>query len=382
MSSPKARLPWIDNLRTLVILLVVSMHACVTYSHVGDWYVKAEHVPSLPEKLVFVMWQAHLQSFFMGLLFFVSGYFAHGSFERHGPARFLRERSVRLGLPTLLYMLVIHPFILLGLNPWHADFPRVDAYYAHYLGTGRFLSSSGPLWFAFALLIFCAVLVVWRRMRPAAGGGSPSGAAAAPGVARLWMFGLGLAGTTFLVRLVQPLGTNVLNFQLGYFVQYIAAFAAGVAAARTGWLLPLAASAQARRAGWVTLVAGPLLLLVLFAALVKIPVAGDPQNGGWHWQALALAFWEQLTGLGLSLGLLALFSHRLNRDGPVLRWLADRSFAVYVLHAPVLVALMMAFRSLPQVPLVLAALMTLTGLAISYALADLARRVPGLRAIL
>ena len=123
MSSAPARLPWIDHLRTLVILLVVSMHACVTYSHVGDWYVMAERVPSLPEKLVFIFWQAHLQSFFMGLLFFISGYFAHGALGRHGPGRFLRERAVRLGLPTLLYMLVIHPFILLGLNPWHADFP-------------------------------------------------------------------------------------------------------------------------------------------------------------------------------------------------------------------------------------------------------------------
>lgn len=379
MSSAPARLPWIDHLRTLVILLVVSMHACVTYSHVGDWYVMAERVPSLPEKLVFIFWQAHLQSFFMGLLFFISGYFAHGALGRHGPGRFLRERAVRLGLPTLLYMLVIHPFILLGLNPWHADFPPFAEFYVRYLLTGRFLGSSGPLWFAFALLIFCVVLVVWRRVRPA---GATAGNAAVPGAAQLWRFGLLLAVGTFAMRLCQPLGTNVLNFQLGYFVQYVAAFAAGVAAARSGWLLPLSASATARRAGRLALVGGPVLLLVLVVALIKHPVGGDPQNGGWHWQALALAGWEQLTGLGLSLGLLALFARRFNRDGPVLRWLADRSFAVYVLHPPVLIALMMAYRALPQVPLALAVLLTLTGLAASYALADLARRVPGLRAIL
>jgi fucose 4-O-acetylase-like acetyltransferase len=385
MSSPKLRLPWIDNLRTLVILLVVSMHACVTYSHVGDWYVTAEKVPTLPEKLIFVLWQAHLQSFFMGLLFFVSGCFVHGALERRGPAAFVRERCVRLGLPALFYMLVIHPFILLGLNPWHADFPPFGAYYARYLTTGRFLGSSGPLWFAFALLIFCAVLATWRKVRPVAGESTPdSGATVAPGAGTLWALGLLLGGATFVMRLVQPLGTNVLNFQLGYFVQYIAAFAAGVAAARMGWLLPLAASPQARRAGGVALVAGPLLLLALFVALVKFPAAGDPppHQGGWHWQSLALSFWEQLTGLGLALGLLAYFSRRMNRESPVSRWLADRSFGVYLLHAPVLVALMMAFRSLPQNPLPLAGLLTVTGLVVSFALADLARRVPGLRAIL
>ena len=82
------------------------------------------------------------------------------------------------------------------------------------------------------------------------------------------------------------------------------------------------------------------------------------------------------------LGALALFSRRLNADTPVGRWLGDRAFAVYVLHAPVLVALAMLFRKLPYHLYGLMALLTLIGLAISYVFADLARRIPGLRAIL
>jgi hypothetical protein len=112
MSSPAPRLAWIDNLRTLVILLVVNMHACVTYSHVGGWYLKEAPEPPMAVKVVFVFRQGHLQAFFMGLLFFLSGVFAHRSFERRGPGPFLRERCIRLGLPSLLYMLVIQPFIL------------------------------------------------------------------------------------------------------------------------------------------------------------------------------------------------------------------------------------------------------------------------------
>ncbi len=72
MPLPSSRLPWIDHLRTLVILLVVNMHASVTYSHVGDWYVKSVQEPTLNAKIPFILWQALLQSFFMGLLFFVS----------------------------------------------------------------------------------------------------------------------------------------------------------------------------------------------------------------------------------------------------------------------------------------------------------------------
>jgi len=384
------RLPWIDHLRTLVILLVVNVHAGVTYSHVGDWYVKIPPEPTLAAKVPFLVWQGHLQSFFMGLLFFISAYFAHGSLVRRGPARFVRERLIRLGLPSLLYMLVLHPFILLALNPWHAKFgPPVD-YYIKYVSSGRFLGSSGPLWFAVTLLLFCLVLAAWRGVRsPLPDNGpahatdstlSPTGSAV-PSAGFLWLFALALGLGSFAVRLVQPIGTNVLNLQLCFFVQYVAFFVAGLHSAQHGWLLPLASSSRARTAGWLALMGGPVVMLGLMAAGGTSGGLGV-FFGGWHWQALGLAVWEQCAGVGLSLGLLALFSRKLDFDRPWLRWLADRSFGVYVLHAPVLVALTMLYRGLPHNIYALTALLTLTGLIASYVLTDLARRVPGLRAIL
>lgn len=378
-SSASARLPWIDHLRTFAIFLVVVTHSCVTYSHVGSWYVMSEHEPSLYGKLPFIVVEGMNQSFFMGLLFFLAAYFAHGSLARRGAGSFVRERLFRLGMPTLLFMLAIHPFILLGLNPWHTHFPPVATFYAHYLRTGEFVGSSGPLWFAFALLIFCLVLAAWRSVVPV-----PTDAAlalAAPPAPRaIWLFAALLGLATFLVRQVQPLGTSVLNMQLAYFPQYLAAFALGLDAARRKWLVPLAATPHARRAGLVALIAGPISLLVLLI----VGVRGGPHifDGGLHWQAFGLALWEQLTGIGLSLGLLSLFSRRLNVETPPLRWLADRSFGVYVLHTPLLVALYMLFRTLPQAPLALAALMIVSGWLGSYLLADLAKRLPGLRSIL
>jgi peptidoglycan/LPS O-acetylase OafA/YrhL len=378
------RLPWIDHLRTAAIVLVVNMHACVTYSHVGDWYMMADPEPTMAAKVPFIVWQGMLQSFFMGLLFFVSAYFAAGSLARRGPGGFVRERLVRLGLPALFYMLVIHPFILLGLNPWNHDFGPSAAFYARYLTTGRFLGSSGPLWFAVALLLFCLGLAAWEsalgssRSTPApaaAPDATPPSGKLLLGVALL--LGLG----SFAVRLVQPIGTNVLNLQLCFFVQYIAWFLAGLHAARHGWLVTLAASPQARIAGWLALIGGPLAMLALLAVGAKNATV-EVFFGGAHRQAFGLAVWEQLTGLGLALGALALFSRRFNIESRPLRWLANRSFGVYVLHAPVLVALAMFFRALPYHLYGLVVLLTTAGLVASYVLADLARRVPGLRAIL
>ena len=82
--NPRSRMDWVDNLRTAMIVLVVNMHACVTYSHVGGWFITLAPEPSLPEKIPFILWQAHLQSFFMGLLFFIASYFAEKSIVKKG----------------------------------------------------------------------------------------------------------------------------------------------------------------------------------------------------------------------------------------------------------------------------------------------------------
>ena len=62
--------------------------------------------------------------------------------------------------------------------------------------------------------------------------------------------------------------------------------------------------------------------------------------------------------------------------------MSDRAFAVYVLHPPVLVALTVLMRGLAHSLIANVVLLTLTGLAASYVVADVARRIPGLRAIL
>lgn len=380
----KSRVAWIDNLRTLMILLVVNMHACVTFSHVGSWYRMEEPEPAMPIKIAFVFWQGHLQAFFMGLLFFLAGVFAHRSLVRRGPLPFLRERARRLGLPALLFMLLIHPFMLYVLlgRPHVPDRPSLGVLYGRYLTSGRVLSGSGPMWFALALLLFCATLACIRVVRPVK---APSATSHSDGPRNgsLIAFGVVLVGTTFLVRLVQPIGTNLFNFQLCFFPQYIAAFFVGVAAGAHGWLESLALSKRARVAGWLGLIGGPVLLAMVAWLGGPPPEHGpSPYDGGWNWQAFGLAAWEQLMGLCLSLGLLAWFYHHANASGRVAAWLSDRAFAVYVLHAPVLVALTPLIRPVAVNPFTGAAVLTVAGLVGSFLVADAAKRLPGLREIL
>jgi hypothetical protein len=281
-------------------------------------------------------------------------------------------------------MLVLQPFMLYVLlgYPHVPDRPSLAVIYSRYLTSGNVLSGSGPMWFALALLLFCAVLAGVRAWKPAKPATAHSPRPAPSGVA-LAVFGAGLVLSTFLVRVSQPFGTAVLNFQLCFFAQYIAAFVVGVAAGRNGWLEALAATRRARIAGWLGVVGGPGLLgLVLWLGGPPPESGTNSYFGGWNVRALALATWEQLAGLGIALGLIAWFHRRGNSDGRVARWLSDRAFAVYVLHAPVLVALTPLLRPLVGNPFAGAALLTATGLPASFAVADLARRLPGLRRIL
>jgi len=333
---------------------------------------------------VFILWQAHLQAFFMGLLFFLAGVFAHHSLERRGPWPFLRERGRRLGLPSLLFMLLIQPFmvhVLLGL-PQIPDRPSLAVLYERYLTSGRVLRGNGPMWFALALLFFSVALAVLRAWKPARTAATRP-PAIAPNGAGLIKFGVALVSGTFLVRMVQPLGTDVLNFQLCFFPQYIAAFIVGVAAGKHGWLETLATSRCARVAGWLGAIGGPLVLATIAIVGGPPPETGpNPYAGGWNVRAFLLAAWEQFAGLGIALELMTWFHRRWNTFGRVAAWLSDRSFAVYMFHAPVLVALTPVIRPAAVNPFVGAALLTLAGLIASFFVADLAKRVPGLRQIL
>lgn len=334
------------------------------------------------EKLPFILWQGHLQAFFMGLLFFLAGTFADRSLRRQGTGRFVRERLFRLGIPALLYLFIIHPLVVYGIlgHPQVPDRPSLAMLYLKYIHSGRVLHGSGPLWFALALLFFSLGFAGWRKLRPMTDGNA---AAPAPGVGALFTWGGGLVLSTFAVRLIQPIGTHVLNFQLGFFPQYIAGFAAGVFAGRRGWLVALAESRRARIAGWIGIIGGPVLL----GTVIQMggPLTNDGPNlyfGGWSGQAFGLALWEQLSGLALGLGALSYFARRWSDETPITRWLAEHSFAVFVLHTPVLVVLTLLLRVVKGGPLLLSGLLTVLGLLSSFAVAALVRRIPGVRAVL
>ena len=116
----KERLLYIDNLRLLVIVLVITIHLAVTYSGFGSWYyVENTHLDTL-STIWFAFYQSFTQGYFLGLLFLLAGYFVAGSYDRKSFGGFVGDRFKRLIILTLIYMIAITPFIEiveLGISP-------------------------------------------------------------------------------------------------------------------------------------------------------------------------------------------------------------------------------------------------------------------------
>ncbi len=365
-----------------MIVLVIVVHAAVTYSHIGGWYYYAPGEPGGASRVFFLFLETHLQSFFMGFLFLIAGYFVPGSCDRKGVGRFLADRAIRLGLPTLLYVAVIQPAtVYYLLSPERGEpIPSLGSIFHLYFASYHFLSGTGPMWFALALLIFTVLYALTRLAAKAPIADQTDGVL--PGHAAVAALIAIITAGAFLIRLVQPVGTSVLNMQLCFFAQYVILFIVGICAYRHNWLARLPRALGIR---WLRLALGigPVLWIGIVVAAILGHYGFTPYCGGWHWQSFAYSLWESFFCVGFSLGLLVVFRDRWNRQGPFARFMSGNAFAVYVFHPPILIAITLSLRGVAPLPLesfLLAAALTVP---ICFLAGEFVfRRVPGLKRIL
>jgi hypothetical protein len=263
---------------------------------------------------------------------------------------------------------------------WAVFLPR----YRDFVLSGDFLSASGPLWFAVALLIFSILYALVRLVGDALRRGAPrqapsvatpvSGRAVALAVLALTAL---IAVLAFAIRQVQPLGTSVMNLQLGYFASYVVLFVAGLSAARRGLLAAIPAK-SGRTWLWLSIAIG----VPLWAAVLVAGGALDGNQatfmGGMHWQAAVFAVWESFFCVAFGLGLLVLYRERANVANRATGFLAYTGFGAYAFHAPILVGVSVLIVGVTMHPLAKALVAASAAWALSVAFAWVVRKVPGI----
>ena len=370
-ASDHGRDSGLDALKASLTVLVLFHHSAITYGGAGDWYYKeVRSGPELSSQLL-SLFSAFNQAFFMGLFFLVAGYLTPRTVERHGTVGAMRERSLRLGVPLVIYFFLLSPGTMALAATAHGRhfFKALVFDWTH----GRM--EAGPLWFCEALLIFGGLYLVLRAVAPRLVRRRLTSFPSDPTLA-LAAIGAGVAA--FLLRLVWPTGATVIHLQPGYFASYVVLFAAGCLAG--SWATLDRAPARQRRL-WigVSCLAFPTMPVAVILGRHFPSVAGS-QSGGWNVQAAVYALWEPFLAWGVIIGLLHVYA--LRTFGAGWKPLSRRAYAIYIIHPPVLVALALAWRSFAAPPaLKFLATGTATGLACFLA-AGLLLKVPGAKRVL
>ena len=374
-----ARLLYIDNLRIVLICLVIATHTAITYGGTGSWYFITAAAGTLAPA-VLTMLTVLNQAFFMGAFILLSAYFIPGSLLRKGPGKFARDRLVRLGIPLLIWVVLLDPVLeYIGFSATGKDLGTFGSYWVSCFT--RFPDIMfGPMWFVAFLLLATFAYLLWLRVFPAAAPGDHQ-KISFPGFPALLGFGLLLGIITELVRLVLPIGSMwFLGFQLPFFPQYIAFFIFGIIAAQNNWFdaIPRSTGKACAILALVLVIAEP----VLMAFLSGSPAGIAAVRGGFAWQAAVFALWEQVAGVMITIGLVWLFSVRLNAQGPVAKAMAGDAYTVYIIHPFVVVLLAIAISGLALPALAKFAIVLPLAIAIAFCAAHLIRAIPGVSRVL
>jgi peptidoglycan/LPS O-acetylase OafA/YrhL len=371
-----ARLAYIDNLRVLLITMLIVHHAGQAYGpDNGVWPIfNPTRVPILD---AFFTVNA---SFGLGLFFLIAGYFVPAAYDRKGARRFLTDRLLRLGVPLLFVSLVLFPLFLYLGETMQGHGQPFGAFLATYLRWPEV----GHMWFVSHLIIYTCGYAVWRWLARPAAPAAPA-QSAAPGHRALLGYALALALVTFIVRIGFPIDDWIypvpfVRVELARLPQHLSMFVLGIVAYRRDWLRQMPT-----KTGMTWLAIGLAVATLPYANIMLRSARGADQGlflgGGLSVGSLARSMTEAFLCAGLGVGLLTLLHEHVNRQGALMRELAVASYTVYAIHIFPVVFLQGALLEWPVPALAKFGLVTLITVPLCYALGYGLRKLPGVRRV-
>ncbi len=369
---------FLDNIKVLFTILVIFWHTMVTYFEVGWWYYK-ESNPLDPFSEFFFLLVASIGGIFqtslLGLFFLLGGYFTPKSYDRKGISSFWKERLIRLGIPLLVYTVLINPLMIytlanLGIPPWNTN-PMLqgtvlDYYFSRFLSWEdfiNFISFGGPMWFLKVLLIFTAIYTVWRQITKLDSiQQKMSKEFFIPKYSYLLLIAIGLGFFTFLVRIFLPIDVRPLEIPWGQIIQYLMMFSIGVICIRYLWFEKM--TKKHVKIWLITIIISLVVIYIDFFIAIAMDVDFINFNGGANIHAFLLAMVDNVICMGVIFVLIKVFYAKFSKQGSILRNLSTSAYHMYLLHPPILIAISLGFASLSLYPIIkLAIVFPLTGIA-------------------
>ena len=355
--SPTARLDYLDATRAFALLLGVVFHASLSFMpYFMFWAVQDVSTGALVADFFLVS-----HSFRMELFFLLAGFFSHGLLQRQGPGAFLRSRVVRLGGPFIAGWFLLRPLLVSG---WIMGGASMHGPYSFWAGIRAGFATLGQLpeglftgthlWFLYYLLLVTG-LVLGLRVTVLAGtracGGEPAVArlrsrldTAAGWLARSgWSWPLLVLPTAAALWGMRFWGMDTPDQSLRPHLPVLVVYGGFFA---LGWMF----ARRPETIGAFGRITATRLLLLAAGLVATLKLSGIQTDPGHSYftaahvgfvLGYALLMW---TLVALALGV---FRHFCARPRPVIRYLADSSYWMYLVHLPVVVWLQVAVAEVP-----------------------------------
>ena len=373
-----------DSLRSFGILLVLLHHTVLAYVTFG-FLNPADPMATFSPIVDGAKWAGFDRialvndTFFMPLLFLVSGLFVWQSLKNRAVASFLLGRLKRLGIPFVIGLFVLTP---LAFYPTMLEIKLV---YGVSQGFGEFwlnfvkggLTQPGPLWFIWLLLAFDIVVALSYGLINKLFSRSNRESNLLldnPLIFVLVLFGLSIAAYVPMSNAFGPSvwkGFGPFQIQISRVFLYLLYFLAGVALgsrglqksalrsdgpiAKTWWAWVLAGAASYAGLTWI-FTANPTSPLVRYIFLAEMAL-----------MVMALA---------------AIFVRFGQRSVRILNSLSANSYGIYLVHYLVIIWLQYAVLRAQMAVGIKFAIVFVGGIAICWGLTSALRRIPAVRKII
>lgn len=329
-------------LRAFTIVLVVAHHAVLAYHPYAPapaqslitqprWW-QAFPVIDAQRWSGFSIFVSFNDTFFMSLMFLLSGLFVWQSLQRKGSGTFLRNRVRRLGIPFVAAAAIIAPIAYYPTYLQTGSSTGISGFWQQWLALGNW--PSGPAWFVWVLLAFDCVAALLFLAAPRWGevfGRACSGASRRP-----FLFFALLVAISAATYLPMELIFNSLSwtafgpftFQTSRILHYLVYFIVGVAIGAYGIDRGLLAPTGNLTKRWFLW--APRALLAFGFAMICL-VVGLTHPAVHFLRPLGdIAF--ALSCAASSFAFLSIFVRFMNAPNKIWTSLSDNSYGIYLVH--------------------------------------------------
>ena len=378
----------IDNLRGVVVLIVIAVHTVLAYAVYAvrtPWPFNMAPYPWRTFPIIdshtflgFDIFCAWANVFLMPLFFLVSGFFVWKSLERNGARRFVARRFMRLFPPFILGIAAIMP---IAIYPAYAE-RTAHPHILDYLQQLRALPfwPDGPMWFLFVLLVFdaaAAVLHAWFSGARSVVARLSLSAQRAPKRFLLAFFVLSALAYIPLGTIFGPMRWfqwGPFSFQLNFIALYVVYFGAGAVVGAAGVERGILNPDLARQwKKWVVAALGFFVVWLLVSAKTFTKTA--PSTGWMLADAIALV--PACFASSLCVLLVAVQFGRVQTH--LLQSLRANAFGMYWVHYAIVAWLQFALLSAPFPAVAKAFIVFVAAAGLSWTGAAMIRQVPLLK---